>query len=161
MALEYRMAEIKDLQNIGELYGEFLFSLKDLTRDPYFDFETLDGRARAEILEERFRADAGMVAICLDGEDLVGFVSLSIQPCFLIVSSVREIGYIEGAYVKEGYRKRGILKRLESMITTYCKERGLRWVELFTLADNQMANESWSRLGYGNFRLQWRKDLHE
>lgn len=160
MALEYRMAEIKDLQDIGELYGEFLFSLKDLTGDPYFDFETLDGKARTAILEERFRADAGTVAICLDGEKVVGFVSLAVQPCFLIVSSVREIGYIEGAYVKEGYRKRGILKRLESMVTTYCKERGLRWVELFTLADNQMANESWSRLGYGNFRLQWRKDLH-
>lgn len=162
MAIVYEQAGFEDLHEVAELYNEFLFSLKDITRDPYFDFADLSVKDRAKLLKDRYLEDKGLVIIARNDEDgsIIGFLSMARMNCFLMVSSVREIGYIEGAYVRKAYRRQGILSRLESMLTDRLRELGIRYVELNTIANNQMANDSWSNLGYRVFRQQWRKDLH-
>ena len=160
MEITYRKADISESYKIAELYNEFLCDLRDIGKDIYFDFEELSVDDRVKLLEDRFNAEKGLVAVAeVDGE-LAGFISMTIMNCFMIVSSVKDIGYIEGGYVKPRYRKLGITRRLLAMVEEFLKEKGIRYLELFTLMDNEIANQSWSRLGFVPFRQQWRKDLN-
>lgn len=79
----------------------------------------------------------------------------------MIVSSIKDIGYIESGYVKPGYRRLGINRQLEKMVEDFLKEKGIRCLESFMLMNNEIANNSWSKLGFIPFRQQWRKDLNE
>ena len=163
MGIVYQEADFDDLHEVAELYNEFLFSLKDITKDPYFDFAELSVKDRSKLLKDRFLEEKGLVVVARDEEsrEIIGFISMAVMNCFLVVSSVREIGYIEGAYVKKAYRRQGILSKLEEMLTNHLLGKGIRYLELNTIANNQMANDSWQKLGYRVFRQQWRKDLHE
>lgn len=163
MTIEFKRAAFEDLHEVAELYNEFLFTLKDLSKDPYFNFQTLSVKGREDLLKERYQSQGGMVALAIEkpGGKPLGFVSVALIPCFLAVSEVKEIGYIEGAYVRPAYRKLGIVKTLEVMVENFLKERGVRYLELNTLAGNQVANDSWTRLGFEVFRMQWRKDVNE
>lgn len=156
-----RQAVPEDIPRIAEIYNEFLEDLRDLSGDPYFDFTSLSLEAREAILRERFAAGKGTVALAMEeeGGPLAGFVSMAVIPCFLSVSGVGEIGYIEGAYIRKAFRRTGILRKLEDLLVRDARSRGLAWMELNTLVGNEGANASWERLGYRIFRLQWRKDL--
>jgi ribosomal protein S18 acetylase RimI-like enzyme len=160
MEITYRKADIGESYKIAELYNEFLCDLRDIGKDIYFDFEELSVDERVELLRERFVADKGLVVVAeVDGK-IAGFISMTIINCFMIVSSIKDIGYIEAGYVKPGYRRLGITKQLEKMVEDFLKEKGIRYLELFTLMNNEIANNSWSKLGFIPFRQQWRKDLN-
>lgn len=161
MEITYRKADIGESYKIAELYNEFLCDLRDIGQDIYFDFEELSVVERVELLKERFNADKGLVVVAEVDGNIVGFVSMTIINCFMIVSSIKDIGYIEAGYVKPDYRRLGITRKLENMVEDFLKEKGIRYLELFTLMNNDIANNSWSKLGFTPFRQQWRKDLNE
>lgn len=161
MEITYRKADISESYKIAELYNEFLCDLRDVSKDIYFDFEELSVQEREELLKDRFNADKGLVVVAEVDGNIVGFISMTIINCFMVVSSIKDIGYIEAGYVKPGYRRLGITRKLENMIEEFLKEKGIRYLELFTLMNNEIANNSWSKLGFIPFRQQWRKDLNE
>lgn len=164
MKLKFYEAFHDDMREVAFIYNEFLGSLRDLTADEYFDFKDLDVEKREGLLKERMAKKQGKVLLVKD-EDLKGkivaFISFSVIDCFLIVSSVKQIGYIDGAYVKEAYRGKGILRELEKMALASLREMGIKYLELNTLAKNIIANEAWKKLGYRVFRQQWRKRINE
>lgn len=161
MEITYRKADISESYKIAELYNEFLCDLRDVSKDIYFDFEELSVQEREELLKDRFNADMGLVVVAETDGNIVGFISMTIINCFMIVSSIKDIGYIEAGYVKPDYRRLGITRKLENMVEEFLKEKGIRYLELFTLMNNEIANNSWSKLGFIPFRQQWRKDLNE
>lgn len=164
MKLKFYEAFYDDMREVASIYNEFLSSLRDLTADEYFDFKDLEVEEREELLKERMAKDQGKVLLVKDEdmkEEIVAFISFSIIDCFLIVSSVKQIGYIDGAYVKEAYRGKGILRELEKMASASLRDMGIKYLELNTLAKNIMANEAWEKLGYRVFRQQWRKRINE
>lgn len=161
MEITYRKADISESYKIAELYNEFLCDLRDVSKDIYFDFEELSVQEREKLLKDRFNADKGLVVVAEVDGNIVGFISMTIINCFMVVSSIKDIGYIEAGYVKPGYRRLGITRKLENMVEEFLKEKGIRYLELFTLMNNEIANNSWSKLGFIPFRQQWRKDLNE
>ena len=161
MEITYRKADISESYKIAELYNEFLCDLRDVSKDIYFDFEELSVQEREKLLKDRFNADKGLVVVAEVDGNIVGFISMTIINCFMVVSSIKDIGYIEAGYVNPGYRRLGITRKLENMIEEFLKEKGIRYLELFTLMNNEIANNSWSKLGFIPFRQQWRKDLNE
>lgn len=161
MEITYRKADISESFTIAELYNEFLCDLRDIGKDIYFDFEELSVQDRVELLKERFNADKGLVVVAEVEGEIVGFISMTIINCFMIVSSIKEIGYIEAGYVKPDFRQLGITRKLENMVEEFLKDKGIKYLELFTLMNNEIANNSWSNLGFIPFRQQWRKNLNE
>ncbi len=161
MEITYRKADISESITIAELYNEFLCDLRDIGKDIYFDFEELSVDDRVELLKARLNADKGLVVVAEVEGEIVGFISMTIINCFMIVSSIKDIGYIEAGYVKPDFRKHGITRKLENMVEEFLKKKGIRYLELFTLMNNEIANNSWSKLGFIPFRQQWRKDLNE
>ena len=162
MKLYFKEAAWEEMKEVADIYNEFLISLRDITLDQYFDFEDLSLEERTKLLQERLENDRGQVILVRDGDkadEIIAFISFSIINCFLVVSSVKEIGYIDGAYVKEGYRNKGLLRKLDEIAVNELKKSGISYLELNTIASNKMANDAWSKLGYKVFRQQWRKDI--
>lgn len=164
MKLKFSFAKREEMRDVAVAYNEFLFALKKSTEieDVYFGFTKLDVDRRKELLLERLDNSRGQVILVRDedgSDDIIGFISYSIIECFLVVSPIKEIGYIDGAFVRDEYRKEGILKRLDSMVVEDLRSKGIRYLELNTLVDNIKANEAWTSLGYRTFRQQWRKDI--
>lgn len=164
LKLKFTYAKKEEMRDVAVAYNEFLFALKKSTEveDAYFGFSNLDVDNRRELLLERLEKDRGKVIIVRDedgSDDIIAFISYSIIECFLVVSPIREIGYIDGAYVRDEYRKEGILKKLDSMVVEDLRNMGIKYLELNTLVDNVKANDAWFSLGYRVFRKQWRKDI--
>jgi len=116
MEITYRKADISESITIAELYNEFLCDLRDIGKDIYFDFEELSVDDRVELLKARFNADKGLVVVAEVEGKIVGFISMTIINCFMIVSSIKDIGYIEAGYVKPDFRKLGVLPIVSSTL---------------------------------------------
>ena len=65
--------------------------------------------------------------------------------------------WIEDIYVKEEYRKQGIMRELEKMSNDFFKGLGIKYVEVCYLPENEGAKEAWNSMGYQCFREQARK----
>lgn len=77
----------------------------------------------------------------------------------ILISSVKKIGYISGAYVLSEFRGKGVMKSLEKIILDYFKQCGLKYIEVNFLSTNLIAKKSWEGLGYKTFREQARKEI--
>ena len=93
----------QDLLEVASLFNIFLSELRDITKDPYFDFTDLPIGDREKRLKVNMEEHNGCVYLAKDGDQIVGFLSGVVIDCFLAVSSIEKIGYIEGAYVKSSY----------------------------------------------------------
>ena len=69
-------------------------------------------------------------------EQLVGFVSLSIRNDYVEGTSSNPVGYIEGIYVSEPYRKEGIARELIEFARHWSIERGCREMASDCLLEN-------------------------
>ncbi len=56
----------------------------------------------------------------------VAFVAVSVRSDYVEESNSRPVGYLEGLYVDEEYRHRGIGKRLVQVAESWAKERGCK-----------------------------------
>ena len=89
----------------------------------------------------------------------IAFISGEVRDCCLPISIVRKVGYINGAFVLPGYRRQGVMKKLESMLLEYFKRQGLSYIELNVITGNLLGKRSWESLGYKTFREQMRKKI--
>ena len=148
-----------ELLEVTALFNIFLSELRDITEDPYFDFTDLPMGDREKRLVTNMLEHNGCVYIAKDGEQIIGFLSGVVIECFLAVSSIEKIGYIEGAYVKDNYRGRGIMSQLEMKMMDYFRSLGVEYCELCIISKNQMGRDCWEHLGYKTFREQMRKRI--
>lgn len=155
----FEKASKEELSKVASLFNVFLSELRDISKDPYFDFTDLSKEDRERRLLLNNQKNQGCVYLAKDGEEIVGLLSGMVIECFLAVSSIDKIGYIEGAYVADAYRGRGIMAKLEAYMIDYFKSLGLIYCELCIISKNQMARSCWEKLGYETFREQMRKKI--
>lgn len=79
----------------------------------------------AEMAEVLARADAALF-LSLDGKAPVGFAQCQLRYDYVEGTASSPIGYLEGIYVAEGHRKRGIAKELLSACERWAKEKGCK-----------------------------------
>ena len=58
------------------------------------------------------------------------------------------VGYIEGWYVEESYRRRGVGKALVQAFEAWCVKKGLSEIGSDTWVGNEVSQQAHSRLGY-------------
>lgn len=158
----YREITRNDLEEVAELYLKLAQHVKTASQDPYFD---LQDRPRTEMMSS-FEADlknpekVTYVAVPEKSTDkIAGFISGEIINCYLPLSKVRKVGYIESAYSLPEYRKVGIMKSLEECINRFFKAKGVSFVELHVMLKNQIARDFWESRGYKTFRVHLRKKI--
>ena len=74
----------------------------------------------AEILAQK---DAAFF-LAYDGEKAIGFAQCQLRHDYVEGTDSSPVGYLEGIYVTDGYRKRGIARELLSACESWAKTKG-------------------------------------
>lgn len=157
--IEIRRADLKDIGSLTDLLLELIRYLQREAEEPYFQECNLSEEAVRQKIEDDLSSDLKAVYVAVHGAVVTGFISGEVIDCFLPISTIGKIGYISGAFVLEEYRKQGIMKKLETAISAFFKEKQVSYVELNVLTQNSAGKQSWEHLGFETFREQMRKRL--
>lgn len=105
-----RKAENKDLPTLAELAG-FLWP----------DHTTQE--LRAELAEIMAKPDAAFF-LAFAEETAVGFAQCQLRHDYVEGTDSSPVGYLEGIFVADGYRKQGIARHLLTACENWAKEKG-------------------------------------
>ena len=86
---------------------------------PAHDYEEL----RQEMGETLSQSDAAFFLAC-DGEMPVGFAQCQLRRDYVEGTESTPVGYLEGIFVAEGYRHRGVARELLAACEGWAKEQG-------------------------------------
>ncbi len=157
----YSRIIIQDVSNILSMYLELINQIKNETADPYFRFEEIHTNNLEEDLKQSIENQERCIYKAQYRDEIIGFIAGEIKDCFLPMSNIKKVGYISAAYIKQPYRKKGIMKQLENKLMEYFSKEGLKYVELHVLSKNRVAKKSWGKMGYHTFRESMRKSIAE
>lgn len=96
--MEYRKASEKDLK-VWSILANKLWP-----HDSVADLK--------EILSDSLITEKETGILAVDGDEVIGFINISIREDYVNGSSSTPVGYIEGIYVEEDYRYKGIARAL-------------------------------------------------
>jgi aminoglycoside 6'-N-acetyltransferase I len=88
------------------------------------------------------------VYLAKTNNEIIGFIFLSIRTEYVEGSSISPVGYIEGIYVREKFRKKGIGRRLYEKAKLWLQSKGIQEIGSDTEIDNQTSILFHKRLGF-------------
>ncbi|MGD8456399.1 MAG: GNAT family N-acetyltransferase [Anaerolineales bacterium] len=167
--MDIRLITEVDVEGTAEIYlTQGLYAIRGV-KDAY-----RDSSAKLEN-QERIREEnvAGLrkivkaadpnraIFVAVIDSKVVGLVDGRVMNCSvpLCISSGLEVGYLDLAHILEPYRKQGIMRKLESSLTTFFKDKGMQWVELDYFLGNELAANTWPKYGYQTFYEMMRKQV--
>lgn len=77
-----------------------------------------------------------------------GFVQVSLRTDYVEGSNSSPVGYIEGIYITEAYRKQGIAKRLIQAAESWAKEKGCKELASDCELENQLSIDFHNKIGF-------------
>ncbi len=157
--MEYKEMTVDDVPEVVKFYYQLAYFIKDETGDEYFDFDLSRETGLEKYLLESIGSPHAITFVAKENGKAIAFISGEVRDCCLPISIVRKVGYINGAFVLPGYRRLGVMKKLESMLLEYFKRQGLSYIELNVITGNLLGKRSWESLGYKTFREQMRKKI--
>lgn len=107
-----RKAERKDLPTVAQLACRL--------------WPSHGAREMQEDLAAIFAQPDAAFFLAYDGGEAVGFAQCQLRRDYVEGTESSPVGYLEGIYVAEGYRKRGIAKKLLHSCEAWAKEKGCR-----------------------------------
>ena len=153
----YRKATLEDATGVATLFRELAFHIKDASKDPYWDFDEMPLDMTEMAVKGYIENEECCALVAEENGELVGLMLLEIIQCHMPLSSHQRIGYIAAGYVKESYRRQGVMKKLEEMSNEFFRSLSIKYVEVCYLPENAGAKEAWNGMGYKCFREQARK----
>lgn len=161
--MDIRKITESDIDNVSELFIQQAIHIKNLNdcycnNNAYIKMEELHENFKKYLLELFINPDA-LVIVAEDNSQVIGFIIGVIVPCRVpsFISKVKKVGYIEEAHVITAYRRKGILRKMESMLLNFFKDKDIRYVELNYFTSNSIAKNSWEALGYRDYMEYARK----
>jgi len=116
---------------------------------------------KAEMMDIYEHTETQLVLVAEVGEDLLGgFLEASIRP-FVEDCHSDHVGYLEGWFVEEKYRRYGIGRQLVSEAEKWAKRKGATEMASDAEIGNEMSLEAHQNLGYQETSrlVHLRKDL--
>lgn len=153
----YRTANLNDAPNVAILFRDLAFHIKNSSKDVYWDFEEMPLDMTDQVIRQYIENEESCILVAEEKDEIVGMMILELIPCHMVLSSHQKVGYIAAAYVKEAYRRQGIMKELEKLSNEFFKGLSIKYVEVCYLPENKGAKEAWNGMGYHCFREQARK----
>ncbi|MCT4565742.1 MAG: GNAT family N-acetyltransferase [Maledivibacter sp.] len=86
--------------------------------------------------------------ICENVNKYIGFVNVSIRSDYVEGSNSTPVGYIEGIYVEENYRKKGIANHLIKAAEKWAKEKGCKQMGSDIEYDNTVSYDFHKKVGF-------------
>lgn len=96
--------------------------------------------------------------MALTGGRLIGFAvgRISLLPGFF---EHRRRGYVHDVVIRDGFRRRGVGRRLVEALLGWMNESGVSMVELTVAINNPEAVAFWSRLGFVAYMQHFKLDF--
>ena len=157
----FRKATLDDAAKAAALFRDLAFHIKHSSKDPYWDFEEMPLDMTEAVIRGYIENEESCILVAEEMDDLVGMMILELIPCHMVLCSHKKVGYIAAGYVKEAYRRQGVMKELEKMSNDFFRGLGIKYVEVCYLPENAGAKEAWNGMGYRCFREQARKCLED
>ena len=88
------------------------------------------------------------VFVADDGEQLAGFIEISLRS-YAEGCDGSPVPYVEGWYVRDDARRRGIGGALLRAVEAWCRDRGYEELGSDALADNRLSRVAHAALGFG------------
>ena len=108
--------------------------------------------SRAELkreFEDIFKSKREETFLCKDEEgNYVGFINLSLRYECISGASSSPVGYVEGIFVKEQYRKQGIAKKLIDAGEKWAKSNGCKEIGSDAELQNKTSRAFHKKLGF-------------
>ena len=123
--------------------------------------ESSDDEHRVEMLDIYSHPEMQLVLIAeTDGGRLVGFLEASIRP-FVEDCYSDHVGYLEGWFVEEGYRKNGIGRKLVRAAESWARSKDCTEMASDSEIGNDLSLKAHQNLGYEETSrlVHLRKDL--
>lgn len=86
--------------------------------------------------------------LCLESGKGIGFAEFSLRRDYVEGTDTRPVGYLEGIYVREQYRKRGIAGNLVRLGEAWAREMGCRQMASDCELPNEASREFHLRCGF-------------
>ncbi len=143
--IEYRIAVEGDIDAIMSLWQESRMY-----------HEKLDSRlsmvpdAASKVqgyCQEQLSSDSASYVLAIEDQQPIGYISVQLQkgpPVF----EYPQIGFIDGLYVKDEYRRRGIGKKLVSLALEWLQDKAIVRIQLTVAALNQGGIDFWKNCGF-------------
>ena len=123
--------------------------------------ESSDDEHRTEMLDIYEHHETQLVLVAeTDGKNLVGFLEASIRP-FVEDCHTDHVGYLEGWFVEEKYRKQGIGRKLVAAAENWARRKGCTEMASDSEIGNDLSLQAHQNLGYQETSrlVHLRKDL--
>ena len=105
-----RQAEMKDVQTTAALASSLW---PDHTPEEM-----------AEEFSSLLDSDNAAIFLCFIKENPIGFAQCQLRHDYVEETETSPVGYLEGIYVAEAYRRHGVARKLLSACETWAKEKG-------------------------------------
>jgi ribosomal protein S18 acetylase RimI-like enzyme len=153
---EIRPATFHDLSDIVDIWGELARHHAGLDR-AFAPSRRWREEYRQFIGSLIGRDDALVVVAAADGR-LIGFAvgRISLLPGFF---EHRRRGYVHDVVARDGYRRRGVGRRLVAALLAWMSDAGVSMVELTVAVNNPEAIAFWTRLGFAPYMQHFKRDL--
>ena len=123
--------------------------------------ELTDEEHKAEMLDIYEHTDSQLVLVAeTDGKRLIGFLEASIRP-FVEDCETDNVGYLEGWFVEEDYRKNGIGGTLVEAAENWARDKDCEEMASDAEVGNELSLTAHQKLGYEETSrlVHLRKDL--
>lgn len=110
MKMTIRKAMVEDAKTVASLAIQMWesHSVEELAQE-FMDYMT---------------TESGIVLLALSGECAVGFAQCGLRKDYVEGTSTSPVGYLEGIFVVEEYRKRGLAKEMLEACQEWAREQG-------------------------------------
>ncbi|MGQ0568056.1 MAG: GNAT family N-acetyltransferase [Armatimonadota bacterium] len=156
IAYAVRRATFNDVPEIVTIWGDLAFHHARLD----------DSFAPSRRWQEEYRhfvhnllgRDDALAVVAVEGDRLVGYAvgRISLLPGFF---ERRRRGYIHDVVTREGFRQRGIGRRLVEALLGWMREGDVSRVELTVAVMNEDAMAFWARLGFAAYMHHLKREL--
>ena len=102
-------------------------------------------------VSRRFSNPRYLHLVAVEGDRIVGFTGAELKS--------GHTAYMMKGYVEPEYRRRGIMRLMESKLVAILRERGIATLYLLVDSNNQEGKATWLALGYHTVRETLRKHL--
>jgi len=99
--------------------------------------------------EDFLKSKYEVTFICKDAEDnYVGFINLSLKHEYVPGATSSPVGYIEGIFIKEQYRKKGVARKLIDVGEEWAKSNGCNEIGSDTELHNKSSKVFHKKVGF-------------
>jgi ribosomal protein S18 acetylase RimI-like enzyme len=151
-----RPATAQDIPEIVDVWGELAFHHAGLDRAfaPSLRWQ----EEYRYFIRNLLGRDDALAVVALWDNRIVGYAvgRVSLLPGFF---EQRRRGYIHDVVTRDGYRRRGIGRRLVDVLLEWMRETDVSTVELTVAVRNEEAVAFWERIGFVTYMHHMKRDL--